>query len=198
MRKIDDATKNELVKRVQEGLKPEIEKTVKDAVTNIVAEQVRDWHDMFVKCSDVAYSAEDKITAIWFYLKHPKGFLLRVDKQQEARPFQDGKWTFTKKLVCYLDYLYHGKINTVTLIEALGDDCDKYHSAQVYEETDKVFRVLICYRDKDGFFEEVRLEIEKSTGSFSSINDLKEEVKRYGEVDEKETRVWFEANDDRP
>lgn len=191
MRKIDDATKDEIAKRVQEILEPLIKKTVDETVKNVVAAQVRDWHDMFVKCSDVAYSADDKIIAIWFYLQHPKGFLLRVDKQ-EGRPFQDGKWTFTKKLVCYLDYLYQGKIHTVTLIEAFGDDCDKYHSAQVYEETDKVFRVLICYRDQDGPFEEARWEIEKSTGSLNKINNSEEEVKSYGEADEKETKVFFQ------
>lgn len=191
MRKIDAATKEEIAKMLQEILEPLIKKTVDETVKNVVAAQVRDWHDMFVKCSDVAYSADNKITAIWFYLKHPKGFLFRVDKQ-EGRPFQDGKWTFTKRLVCYLDYLYRGEIHTVTLIQAYDSDIGRYYSAQVYEETENVLRVLITTKSEDGSIEKARREVEKSTGNISCINDPEKEIKIYGNADEKETKVFFQ------
>ena len=193
MRKLDEATKNELIKSVQEGLKPEIEKTVKDAVTNIVAEQVRDWHDMFVKCSDVAYSADGKITAIWFYLTHPKGFCFRVDRP-EGRCLRDNQWTFSAQLLCYFDYVYQGKIHTVTIIEAPCSEIDRYISARVYEETDTVYRILIETLNADGSVEVSRYEVIKAEARLQGIKISEENVKRFDEHgDEKDALVRFRS-----
>ena len=191
MRKLDDATKNEPVKSVQEGLKPEIEKTVKDAVTNIVAEQVRDWHDMFVKCSDVAYSADGKITAIWFYLQHPKGFCFRIDRP-EGRYLKDDQWTFFAQLQCYFDYVYQGKIHTVTLVDARAYDSERYISARVYEETDTVYRILIESLNVNGSVEVSRYEVIKAKARLQEIEVSEENVKRFDEHgDEKDIVICF-------
>lgn len=176
-------TKRQLEKEINDLVNKAVEKTVK--------EQVSKWEQLFQKCNDVAYSADGKITAIWFYLKHPKGFCFRVDRP-EGRRLEGNQWTFSAHLLCYFDYVYQGKIKTVTLIEAYGEDRNKYHSAQVYEETDSALRVLICYRDEDGSNGEACWEIEKSTGFLKKINDSEEKVKRYGEADEKETKVRFD------
>lgn len=197
MRKIDDATKNEIAEIVQKNLTSIIEGRVnavaRDIVKKVVSEQVQDWNDLFAHCNRVAYSADGKITAIWFYLHHPKGFCFRVDRP-EGRYLKDNQWTFSAQLLCYFDYVYQGKIHTVTIIEAPCSEIDRYISARVYEETDTVYRILIETLNVNGSVEVSRYEVIKAEARLQGIEVSEENVKRFDEHgDEKDAVIRFRS-----
>lgn len=148
---------------------------------------------MFVKCSDAAYSADNKITAIWFYLQHPKGFCFRVDRL-EGRYLQDNQWTFSAQLQCYFDYVYQGKIHTVTLVDARASDSERYISARVYEETDTVYRISIESLNVNGSVEVSRYEVIKAEARLQGREVSEENVKRFDEHgDEKDAVIRFRS-----
>lgn len=199
MRKLDEATKNEIAKIVQQNLTSVIEGLVRnqvnavarDIVKKVVSEQVQDWNDLFAHCNKVAYSADGKITAIWFYLQHPKGFCFRVDRP-EGRHLKDNQWTFSAQLQCYFDYVYQGKIRTVTLVDARASDSEKYISARVYEETDTVYRISMESLNVNGSVEVSRYEVIKAEALLRDIKTSEENVKRFDEHDdEKDTVILF-------
>lgn len=201
MRKLDEATKNEIAEIVQKNLTPIIEGLVsgrvnavaRDIVKKVVSEQVQDWNDLFARCNNVAYSADGKITAIWFYLQHPKGFCFRVDRP-EGRYLKDDQWTFSAQLQCYFDYVYQGKIHTVTLVDARASDSERYISARVYEETDTVYRILIESLNVNGSVEVSRYEVIKAEASLRDIKTSEENVKRFDEHgDEKDAVIRFRS-----
>lgn len=201
MVKLNEATKNEIAEIVQKNLTPIIEGLIcdrinavaRDIVKKVVSEQVQDWNDLFAHCNKVAYSADGKITAIWFYLQHPKGFCFRVDRL-EGRYLKDNQWTFSAQLQCYFDYVYQGKIHTVTIIEAPCSEIDRYISARVYEETDTVYRILIETLNADGSVEVSRYEVIKAEARLQGIKISEENVKRFDEHgDEKDALVRFRS-----
>lgn len=201
MRKLDEETKNGIAGIIQDGLKPVIEDLVnervnavaRDIVKKVVSEQVQDWNDLFSSCNKVAYSADGKITAIWFYLQHPKGFCFRVDRL-EGRYLKDNQWTFSAQLLCYFDYVYQGKIHTVTLVDARASDSERYISARVYEETDTVYRILVESLNADGSVEVSRYEVIKAEARLQDIKTSEENVKRFDEHgDEKDTVIRFRS-----
>lgn len=199
--KLNEATKNEIAEIVQKNLTSIIEGLVsgrinavaRDIVKKVVSEQVQDWNNLFAHCNRVAYSADGKITAIWFYLHHPKGFCFRVDRP-EGRYLKDNQWTFSAQLLCYFDYVYQGKIHTVTIIEAPCSEIDRYISARVYEETDTVYRILIETLNADGSVEVSRYEVIKAEARLQGIKISEENVKRFDEHgDEKDALVRFRS-----
>lgn len=193
MRKLDEATKNEIAEIVQKNLTSVIEGLVCERVNKVVSEQVQDWNDLFARCNDVAYSADGKITAIWFYLQHPKGFCFRVDRL-EGRYLKDNQWTFSAQLQCYFDYVYQGKIHTVTLVDARASDSERYISARVYEETDTVYRISIESLNVNGSVEVSRYEVIKAEASLRDIKTSEENVKRFDEHgDEKDAVIRFRS-----
>ena len=186
-------TKRQLEKEINDLVNKAVEDAVNKAVEKTVKEQVSKWEQLFQKCNDVAYSADGKITAIWFYLKHPKGFCFRVDRP-EGRRLEGNQWTFFAQLLCYFDYVYQGKIHTVTIIEAPCSEIDRYISARVYEETDTVYRILIETLNADGSVEVSRYEVIKAEARLQGIKISEENVKRFDEHgDEKDALVRFRS-----
>lgn len=193
MRKIDEATKNEIAEIVQKNLTSVIEGLVCERVKKVVSEQVQDWNNLYSQCSKSVHDADGKITAIWFYLQHPKGFCFRVDRP-EGRRLEGNQWTFPAQLLCYFDYVYQGKIHTVTIIEAPCSEIDRYISARVYEETDTVYRILIETLNADGSVEVSRYEVIKAEARLQGIKISEENVKRFDEHgDEKDALVRFRS-----
>lgn len=193
MRKLDEATKNEIAEIVQKNLTSVIEGLVCERVNKVVSEQVQDWNNLFARCNKVAYSADGKITAIWFYLQHPKGFCFRVDRR-EGQHLEGGRWTFFDEFLCYFDYFYQREIHTVTLIDARVSDSERFISARVYEETDTVYRISIESLNVYGSVEVSRYEVIKAEARLQDIKTSKENVKRFDEHgDEKDVVIRFRS-----
>ena len=201
----DETKKRAIEKDIKESLIPlfqqhisnivsmKVPRMVVEAVEKVVKEQVADWNKMYIQCCDTAYSTDGKITAIWFYLTHPKGFCFRVDRP-EGRYLKENQWTFSAQLQCYFDYVYQGKIHTVTLVDARASDSERYISARVYEETDTVYRILIETLNADGSVEVSRYEVIKAEARLQGIKISEENVKRFDEHgDEKDALVRFRS-----
>lgn len=195
MRKLDEETKNGIAGIIQDGLKPVIEDLVnervnavaRDIVKKVVSEQVQDWNDLFARCNKVAYSADGKITAIWFFLQHPKGFCFRTDETWIRYRSED-----KKEYICDFDYVYQGRIHTVTLLKCPSSERARYISARVYEETDTVYRILVESLNADGSVEVSRYEVIKAEARLQDIKTSEENVKRFDEHgDEKDTVIYF-------